>query len=105
MGDVPTTIPPDRGSVLTGLGMGCLANLGLLLIMWLIVLAFPKGGLYVFSFFGLIQLAYVIPMFLHYRKLGAGNTMAGIIIMAALSLLFTASCGALLISFDSGSMH
>jgi hypothetical protein len=80
MGDVPTTIPPDRGSVLTGLGMGCLANLGLLLIMWLIVLAFPKGGLYVFS-------------------------LAGIIIMAALSLLFTASCGALLISFDSGSMH
>jgi hypothetical protein len=87
------------------MGIGCLGTVALLTIAAIVGSASEKAGLIVFASSGLLQLAYVIPLALKYHRTGAKNSMAGLLIEASLALLFCASCGALLLSFSSGSMH
>ena len=43
-------------------------------------------------FIGVVQLAWVIPMVIHFRKKGAPQTANGILIFAGLTFLLNATC-------------
>lgn len=45
---------------------------------------------------GLIQLGYVVPLVIHFRKKGQVNAAAGLIVSAAVFLLLTVACAGMM---------
>jgi len=84
-----TPTPPNPGSTL----LGCALGFGLSVIL-LVLLLFAQARVILFA--GLIQLVYVVPLVMHFRKRGQPNIAIGIIVAASLFLLLTATCGSLL---------
>jgi hypothetical protein len=80
---------PNHGSTARGLGIGC----GLAVALAIALLLLQQFQ--VLLFVGLIQLAYIIPLFLRFRKAGEDRTVIGIIIAASIVALLNAMCGAL----------
>lgn len=89
----------DEGSIGAGVAMGLGLNVGLL-----VLLLITAGGLtdsaeplsaILFGAalgIGLTQLAYIIPMYLLYRKIGQKKTATGLVIVASITALLNAAC-------------
>ena len=88
--DPMTPTPPNPGSTL----LGCALGFGLSVILIVLLLVAHSTAALLFA--GLIQLVYVVPLVMHFRKRGQPNIGTGLIVAASLFLLLTATCGSLL---------
>jgi hypothetical protein len=82
----------EKGNL--GLGMvicwGCnIAHLAL--GMFLISTMLPIGVV-VFGGIGIVQFAYIIPLYIHLKKTGQTNTVKGLIIAASITVLLNVGC-------------
>jgi hypothetical protein len=84
----------QKGSVPAGLGLGCLFQIGVLLLIFLISLGLNgKGPL---EFIGLFQLLPFIPAVLHFSRRKQTRTVQGLVIQAGIGFLLGSICGVLL---------
>jgi len=81
---------PDRGSILKGFGIAAAVNVGAVIIGVITIAAVI--GIFLLLGIGLIQAAWIIPLILHFRKMGKPETAKGIIIAAAITFLLNAGC-------------
>jgi hypothetical protein len=88
--DVPE---PLRGNVLMGCGLVLVLNATVAIVLLLLAGA---GQPLPFVLLGLVQLLYLVPIGLRLRGMGHHATLQGVIIGAALTLVWTAGCFALL---------
>ena len=87
----PPALPPaDRGSILKGFGIAAAVNIGAV-VMGVITIA-AVIGIFVLLGIGLVQAAWIIPLVLHFRKMGKPETAKGVIIAAAITFLLNAGC-------------
>lgn len=88
-------LPEDRGSVGGGFGLGIFLNVVQGGLSWLL-LALLNGGLNALvislSAWGLIQLIYMVPIYIYLRRTKRTDTAKGLLITASLVLLINASC-------------
>ena len=84
------------GAVLTGIGI---------LIMLPGGQPYENLGAYFMMAAGLIQLAYVVPMYKSATRSRNEGLKIGLVIGAGIVFLFNAACGALIQSFSSGSFR
>jgi uncharacterized membrane protein YesL len=77
-----------------GLGLiicwGC--NILHLASSWVLVLMVAPVGIVVFGGIGLVQLVYIIPLCLHFKRKGQTNVMKGLIIAASITALLNVGC-------------
>lgn len=85
-----TPAPSNLGSTFAG----CILGFGLS-VMLIMVLLFAQSRI-LLLFGGLIQLVYVVPLVIHFRKRGQRDIATGIIISASLFLLLSTACASLL---------
>jgi hypothetical protein len=82
----------DKGNL--GLGLlicwGC--NITHLALGWFLILTVMPVGVVVFGGVGVVQLAYVIPLYMHLKNSGKTNTMKGVIIAASITALLNVGC-------------
>jgi heme/copper-type cytochrome/quinol oxidase subunit 4 len=87
--------PEDRGSVGGGFGLGVVLNVLQGIIFWIVMgvahgqldaLVIGLGG------WGLIQLVYIIPIYIYLRRSKSPDTAKGLIIAASLVLLMNVGC-------------
>ena len=62
-------------------------------------------GLGVMIGVGVLQLAYIIPVFLDARRKKVGGLKVGLVIGGSLVFLISSGCGLLLLSFSGSNMH
>ena len=112
---VPPTMPPPApapflqgpGSPRDTVGKGVLIvflwNVGQLIAG---VLTIPIGvGAVFLAIFGVVELAYVIPLAVMARNAGERERMKGIIIMGSVGFLLTAACWGAVLGSLSGGFH
>ena len=85
----PTT-PASSGST----ALGCVIGFGLSVALVVVLVLFVPTVMFMFG--GLVQLVYIIPLVMHFRKRGQTRTITGLIISAGLTLLITAACGSVM---------
>ena len=77
-----------------GLGLvicwGC--NILHLASSWVLIFIVPPVGMIVFGGVGLVQLLYVVPLCLHFKKKGQPKVMKGLIIAASITALLNVGC-------------
>ena len=54
---------------------------------------------------GIVQAAWIVPVWRHYRRIGETETAKGVLIMASIVFLLNAGCWGLVASMGSGSFH
>jgi len=74
--------------------LGCVIGFGLGVVLTVMLLLFVPVVMFMFG--GLVQLVYIVPLVMHFRKRGQTRTVTGLIIAAAMFLLLTATCGMIL---------
>ncbi len=100
----PPGLPPrNTDSLGVGLGLIWLLNLGQL-ILGGITLAIGIGAV-IIAGFGLVQLAYVIPLAIKAKRTGKRERMKGIIIAASVTFLLSIACWGVVIGGLSGGIH
>ena len=92
MTDEQGTVTEDQGKLWLGLLLCWGCNIVHSVMGFVLVFAYPQVGMVLFGGIGLVQLAYVVPVCLHYRKQGKSNTVKGLIIAASITALLNASC-------------
>jgi len=95
MTDEKETVTDDQGRVWLGLLLCWICNIVQVGLGFVLILAsYPRVvvGIVIFGGVGLVQLAYVVPLCLHYKKLGQRNVVKGLIIAASITALLNASC-------------
>jgi len=95
MSDPGVAAPPavplhDRGSILRGFGIAAAVNVGAVILGAITIVAFV--GIFLLLGIGLIQAAWIIPLIVHFRKMGKPETAKGVIIAAAITFLLNAGC-------------
>jgi hypothetical protein len=82
----------DKGNL--GLGLlicwGC--NILHLASTWVLILMVAPVGMILFGGIGIVQLAYVISLCLHFKRKGQTNVMKGLIIAASITALLNVGC-------------
>jgi hypothetical protein len=87
--------PENRGSVAGGFGLGIFLNAAQGGLLFLILSLSHRGltalivGL---GWWGLIQLIYIVPIYIYLRRTKRTDTAKGLLIAAALVLLVNVSC-------------
>ncbi len=93
-------VGPTTGSVEKGIGMTAALNLGIPLLGIIAVLGFLPGpaaiALIIFAGIGVVQLAWMVPLVLAYRRRGETETAKGLTIGAGITFLLNAGCWGLL---------
>jgi hypothetical protein len=93
---VSDEIPPNLGSVGKGVGISMGLTIAALVVIGLLSIAGARaqfGGVFVLIFgIGIVQAAWIIPLWVHYDKVGESETAKGILITAALIFLLNAGC-------------
>jgi len=90
--------PGNPGSVGKGVLLGLAISLGAAIVSAPLVV--PALGI------GLIQLAWVIPMVLSYRRKGETETAKGLIIQAAIVAFLNAACwGIVIVGLSNANFH
>lgn len=88
-------LPEDRGSVGGGFGLGVFLNVVQGGLSWLL-LSLLDGGLNALAIslgaWGLIQLIYMIPIYIYLRRTSRPDTAKGLLIAASLVLLINVGC-------------
>lgn len=89
--------PENKGSVGGGFGLGVVLNVLQGIILW-ICLFFGTGDTRIRTLiiglggWGLIQLLYMVPIFIYLRRSKRSDTAKGLLIATSLVLLVNASC-------------
>jgi hypothetical protein len=100
----PPALPPqDRGSILKGFGIAAAVNIGAVILGVITIVAVV--GIFLLLGIGLVQAAWIIPLILHFRKMGKPETAKGVIIAAAITFLLNAGCYGLIAVVGLGSMR
>ena len=91
--------PEYRGSVGRGFLLGVGLNLLQGVLLWLVMISLPGyeniGPLIIgLGGWGLIQLIYVVPIYLHLRRRNKSATAKGLIIAASIVVLINVGCWA-----------
>ena len=74
--------------------VGCLIGFGFNLMLLFSFLFAQSIALFMFA--GLIQLVYIVPLVMHFRKKGEARTVTGLIISGSAFFLLTTACAAIL---------
>ena len=82
----------------TGIGRGILIALCLNLVAITMMLVAGGGAL---RFVGLVQLVYLIPIALYFRRRQQPQTIKGLIIIASITFLLNAACDVMLMPFKT----
>lgn len=82
----------DKGNLELGLLICWGCNIFFLASTWVLMLMVAQVGLLLFGGIGVVQLAYVIPLCLHFKKKGQTNVMKGLIIAASITVLLNVGC-------------
>jgi hypothetical protein len=82
----------DRGNVLMGLAVCWGCNILHLVAGWVLIFFVLPVGMIVFGGIGLVQLAYVIPFYRHFKSDGQTNIVNGLIIAASVTALLNVAC-------------
>ena len=80
---------PNLGSTMMGCALGF--SLGVLLFILLLLVTRSRAAVLLT---GVIQLAYIIPLFIHFRKRGKSDAGAGLVVAASILALLNAACAA-----------
>jgi formate-dependent nitrite reductase membrane component NrfD len=94
--EAPPPSAPDRGNIWAGFGLAAAINIGAA-IVGIITVVIP-------FVIGVVQLAWIIPMVITFRRKGKTEMAKGIIIAAAITFLLNAGCWGLLLG-NLGNMH
>jgi hypothetical protein len=90
---------PNAGSMLKGFGIG--AGLNILLMVAVAAMVNPI----VLIGAGLVQLVWIVPMYLSFRRQGATETAKGILLAAGIVFLLNAACFGLVMTMGLKNMH
>ena len=82
----------DKGNLGWGLVICWFCNIVHLGIGFFLILSVMPLGVFVFGGIGAVQLAYVIPLCLHFKKEGETNVVKGLIIAASITALLNVGC-------------
>jgi hypothetical protein len=74
-----------KGSLIRGVGVGILASIGGAVVLLVL------GVIGVF-FIGILQLAWILPIFFYLRRKGQTETSKGILVIAGIVALLNAAC-------------
>ena len=78
-------MPESQDSILRGFGIGALLSLGGAVVS-LMAFVVPLLGI------GILQLLWIIPCYLHFRRKGQRETAKGVLIAAGIVFLLNAGC-------------
>ena|ERR1041384_5008320 len=81
---------PAAGRVLRGFGYGAAAN-GLAIVAGFLTMGLLVGYIVLLGF-GVVQLAWIVPMYLKYKRSGETETAKGILIAAGVTILLQGGC-------------
>jgi hypothetical protein len=92
----PQSLAVNRGSMLKGFGVGaavnvCAAVVGLMGIVIVV-------GSIVLLAFGVVQLAWIIPMYRSFNRRGETETAKGLLVAAGIAFLLNAGCWGLVLN-------
>ena len=90
----PAVPPPNGGTLWGGFGIAALINLAGL-VMGFITIGIGLGILVLVAF-GLVQFAWLGPLYYSFRKQGKTETAKGVMIAAGISFLLNAGCWGLI---------
>ena len=91
MSDIPIGPPPlPRGSLWKGIGFAAVINIGAF-VASLLAKSMALGIVLVMGF-GLIQCAWLIPLYLRYEKNGESETAKGVLVAAVITVLLSGAC-------------
>ena len=82
--------PVDRGSILSGFLVAAGWNAAALALSAALMAAMI--GFLILAGFGLLQFAWLLPMWIRYRKAGKTESAKGVLIVAGISVLLSAAC-------------
>jgi hypothetical protein len=82
--------PPDPGSVWQGIAIGATWNIGALVVGILTIIAMVGGA--IIATFGVLQYAWISPLYLRHKKRGETETAKGILIASGITVLLSAAC-------------
>lgn len=82
----------EKGNLGWGLLICWGCNILHLASSWVFIFMAPPVGMILFGGIGLVQLAYVIPLCLHFKRKGQTNVMKGLIMAASITALLTVGC-------------
>jgi hypothetical protein len=82
----------EKGRLWLGLIICWGCNLLNLAVGWFLIIVVMPVGLIVFGGIGLVQLAYVIPFYNHFKAKGQTNVANGLIIAASITVLLNVGC-------------
>jgi len=98
-------VPPRPGS----LGKGVVIVIGLTVAAFVVAGAMTVSmavvGIVMIFGIGVVQAAWIIPIWLSYRKRGETETAKGMLIMAGIVFLLNAGCWGLIGTMSLSSMH
>ena len=86
----PEPTPTDHGSILSGFLVAAGWNAAALALSVALMAAFV--GIVLVMGYGLIQFAWLLPMWGRYRKAGKTESAKGVLIVAGISVLLSAAC-------------
>ena len=103
----PFSPPPPRPS--GGAFRGLLATLGPCIMLVGIAFAmmdtYQTAAIALVMGAGVVQLAWVVPMFRNAKRTGNERMKIGLVIGASIAFLFSASCGGLLAALSTSNFH
>jgi hypothetical protein len=82
----------QKANLVLGLAICWGCNIAHLALGWFLVFPLPRVGVVVIGGIGVLQLAYVIPLCLHFKKEGETNVIKGLIIAASITALLNVGC-------------
>lgn len=90
LGDQGEPRPRDPGSIWQGIAIGgawnaCALGAGIILIAALV-------GIFIVAGFGLVQYAWIVPLYAKYKGRGETETAKGILIASGVTVLLSAAC-------------
>src|SRR5690349_512981 len=82
--------PSDPGSLVRGISLGSLINVGMLLIGCVTIPLII--GVAVVAGFGVLQFAWITPVYMRFRWRGETETAKGLLVAAGVTVLLSAGC-------------
>lgn len=89
---------PDSGAIGIGLGLGCLTQLAMIFVSYLVlwrahIILISNMGLFISSGWSIIQWIILIPIIMNQRGKGKTKTAQGLIICGCVAVLLSSACG------------
>jgi hypothetical protein len=94
---------PYTGNMAKGFGIGLILDMaGFLASLVVGFLLVFLGGLFILAAFGLLQLAWLVPFYLMFKRQGETETAKGILVTAGIVFLLNAACDGVLFTSRIG---